>query len=73
VNESRRLRMKKDCRFSGFGFRFYGPWRAGPGPFPRREEYMHMLEEYKEHLEEYKRELEKELEEVERETGELKR
>jgi len=36
--------MKKDYRFSGFGFgfgfppfgfRFYGPWRAGPRPFPR--------------------------------------
>jgi len=48
--------MKKDYRFSGFGFgfgfppfgfRFYGPWRAGPWPFPRREEYLHMLEEYK--------------------------
>lgn len=37
--------MKKDYRFSGFGFgfgfppfgfRFYGPWRAGARPFPRR-------------------------------------
>lgn len=74
--------MKKHYRFSSFGFgfgfppfgfRFWGPWRAGPWPFPRREEYLHMLEEYKEYLEECKRDIEEELEEVEKEIEELRR
>lgn len=58
------------------GHAFYGGFRFGLPPlmfgvhgfrpFPRKDEYLHMLEEYK-------RELEAELKEVEKEIEELKR
>ncbi len=56
--------------FYGGSFRFGFPpfffYFHGPRPFPKKEEYLHMLEEYKEELEAELKEVEKEIEELKR-------
>ena len=46
----------------------FGFWFRGPGYFPKREEYIHMLDEYRKELEAELKGVERELEELRKES-----